>query len=395
MKEAPAEDRLGVVGDRGEFHQPRPLGDAKSWRLMIRGDGVSPQDLSLEDLASIPTAGSTFRRDITCVSAAKIVRGGGPIDFTGLPFSQLVAYLKLEPAPTVEFISRAPGAVGPRSRRHRTSLPWEDCVAPEGLGAANAVILVTALEGAPLPYHHGGPLRSIPGEHLFFYKGIKWLEEIRLRQEAPDSYRGTWEEHAGYHNQARVALNERFEPVLRRIVAVSELGEGVQEDVTEAIAPEDWTATFQRLLDQRDFSRLAAAQVHKGVGKMPKDLRGFKFVDGPYRAKIRGTSFAGCDLSGAHMAGGNFSLSKFTNTRFSQDGENPADLTGCDFEGTYFNNAWLQNVPMAGACLTNVSFFADRDEDKATERVRGLDVRGAVNLSERNRAWLERNGALV
>ena len=390
MKDGARKDRLGIVGDSGDFHQPKPLGDAAGWRLRITGAVAHPRELTLHELASLPAAGASFQRDITCVSAAKIVRGGGPITFQGLPFSRLVAHLGAGPVPTVELISRAPGTVGPRSRRHRTTLPWEDCVAPGG-----EVLLVTALEGEPLPYHHGGPLRSVPGEHLFFYKGIKWLEEIRFREEPPEACRGTWEEHAGYHNRGRVALGERFEPVLRRIVAVRVGEDGLEEDVTEAVPPAAWEATFRDMLARRDFSRLAAAQLHKGVGKMPQDLRGVTFVDGPYRAKIRGTSFAGCDLSGAPMAGGNFSLSKLTNTRFSRDGEDPADLSGCDFEGAYFNNAWLQNVSMAGACLTNVTFFAERDEDKATGRVRGLDVRGATNLSERNRKWLEKNGALV
>lgn len=392
IQDDPTGSPLKIVGDSGEHHQPRPLGTAESWRLKVSGAVARPGTFTLEELANLPGAGQSRALEITCVSAARIVHGGGPLTFGGLPFSALAAHVGAGPAPMIEFISRAPGTVGPRSRRHRTTLPWEDCVHPEG-----EVLLATRMEGEPLPYRHGGPLRSVPGPHLFFYKGIKWLEEIRFRTEPQEACRGTWEEHAGYHNRARVALNERFEPVLRRIVEVREDPEipGGVEDVTEPVPQEEWQAVFDEMLGARNFSRLAAAQLHKGVGKMPQDLKGVVFSEGPYRAKIRGTSFAGCDLTGARMAGGNFSLSKLTNARFSDDGRDPADLTGGDFEGAYFNNAYLQGVPMRNAVLTNVTFFAEKDRDRPTDRVQGLDVRGAIHLSEANRQWLAANGALV
>jgi uncharacterized protein YjbI with pentapeptide repeats len=119
------------------------------------------------------------------------------------------------------------------------------------------------------------------------------------------------------------------------------------------------------------------------------------FSDGPYRAKIRGTSFASADFTGACMEGVNLSLSKLTNARFSDAGADPAILAEGDFEGTYFNNAHLRNVDMRRATLTGATFFAEKAFDRPTDRVQGLDVRGAKNLDPRTADWLRRNGAVV
>lgn len=386
---------LRIIGDDGSLHRPRPLASAEDWRLRISEDGGRSRQLGLSELAALGTVERT--RGITCVSAANIVPGGGEVTFGGIPFTALFQRVFAEsPAAglTVELVSRAPGTVGPKSERHSTHLTLEDCLEPE-----HGLLLATHLDGEPLPYANGGPLRAVAPPHLFFYKSIKWLEEIRLLEGPLEDYRGTWEEHSGYHNRARIARGERFEPRMRWILAVrlppESAPDGTPEDETELVPPERWQEVFESCYREGDFRRLVAAQLHKMFGRLPKDFRGMRFSDGELRAKIRGTSFASADFSGARCTGCNFSLSKFTNTRFSEEGENPADLSECDFEGAYFNHAHLQGVSLKGANLSNATFYGPGEAEATSDRVRGLDLRGAQNLSPQTARWLARGGAIL
>lgn len=389
---------LRIVGDSGARHQPRPLASPADWRLRIGGEVEHPRELSLEELLALEAEPVELVHDITCVSAAKIAPGGGPVRFGGVRFTTLARLVAPRPwpeggelGPSVELISRAPATVGPRDKRHHTFMALADCLDP-----ASGVLLATTLDGRPLPYANGGPLRSVVGATFFFYKAIKWLEEIRFVHRPLDECRGTWEEYSGYHVRARVALNERFEPRMHRIVAVDPGEDGAAgADTLELVPREEWAAVFGEMLARRDLSRLSAAQLHKMSLALPKEFRGVRFHDGPFHAKIRGTSFASTDFAGCDLSGCNFSLSKFTNARFAGEGETPARLEGCDFEGAFFNNAHLQGVSMAGSSLSNTTFFGPRDFDKPTDRVRGLDVRHTTHLDPHAARWLARNGALV
>ena len=397
------EPLLKVVGDDGAHHQPRPLQDRASWRLKVSlATETEYTLLEWQEWAEAKGLVTTVERGIHCVSAGGIAGPGGSATFTGILFPALARHMGAtmdpsvdlsadpEAGPTVEFLSRAPGTCGPKSRRHSTTLPLAYCLDP-----TYGVLLAWALNGQLLPYPNGGPLRSAVGPQLFFYKGVKWLEEIRLHHRPSSELRGTWETYAGYHNLARVARNERFEPVVLHIAAVVPGPDGGNEDRLEEIPPADWPSAFSMAYQNRDLSRLVGAQFHKVVAPLPKDFTGCTFSKGPYQAKIRGTSFASADFTGARMEGVNLSLSKLTNARFSRDGEEPAVLAGGDFEGTYFNKAHLRNVDLRNATLTGATFFAERDFHRPTDRVAGLDVCGARNLDARTVDWLRRNGAVV
>lgn len=385
---------LKVVGDDGSAHTSIP--SHQDWRLKVSGEVENPRSFSLSELMALGDGPIQVQRHITCVSAGGIVSHGGAVSFGGVFFRDLCNKVRPLPGPahselpTVAFISWAPGTVGPRRERHRTTLPLADC-----LGTGGGLFLATELEGAALPHRHGGPLRSVASEDLFFYKGIKWLQEIQFLHLALESCRGTWEEHTGYHNRARVALNERFEPRMRKILSVDLDGQGNRDETTELIGEADWHRVFEEMYRLRDFSRLSVAQLHKMFGRLPTDFRQCRFSDGIFHAQIRGTSFASADFTGADLSGANFSLSKMTAVRFSTPGEKPADLSGTDFEGSFFNNAHLQGVSMVGARLTNATFFAEQKFETRTDRVEGLDVRGAVNLAPKTALWLQRNGAKV
>ena len=76
IQDDPTGSPLKIVGDSGEHHQPRPLGTAESWRLKVSGAVARPGTFTLEELAALPGAGQSRSLEITCVSAARIVRGG-------------------------------------------------------------------------------------------------------------------------------------------------------------------------------------------------------------------------------------------------------------------------------------------------------------------------------
>lgn len=396
---------LTIIGDSGEHHQPRPLASAEEWTLEVSGHVRSPRTFTLQELLSLVPQTVRLRRPVECVSAGRIARRSDGAEFGGVPFQALADAVgvldspSLELGPTVEWVSRAGATLGPRRMPHITHLALADALDPE-----HQLLLATELEGQPLPYQHGGPLRLVVGPGLFFYKSLKWLGTIRFLDRPLEECRGTWEEYAGYHNRARVAKNERFEPRMFRILEVVQDDEGFDEDRTGLVAEEDWERTFQQAYEARDFSRLIAAHLHKMV-KLPKDFTGGRFTQGSYRSKIRGTSFASADLRGADLSHGNYSLSKFTNVKFADDpgdaretrsGEfAPACLDGADFEGAYFNNACLIGVSMRGAYLNNATFFAPNKSDQPTHKVRGLDVRGAQRLDPGTARWLAANDARV
>ena len=75
-------------------------------------------------------------------------------------------------------------------------------------------LLATHYNGEPLSPDHGYPLRgvvgAIPGKEMddpYLWKGAKWLRGLELMTQ---NRRGFWEQ-AGYHNNANVWQEERFD----------------------------------------------------------------------------------------------------------------------------------------------------------------------------------------
>jgi len=76
-------------------------------------------------------------------------------------------------------------------------------------------LMATHFEGQPITPDHGYPLRGIVGaipdkkqlKTPYFWKGAKWLRELEFS--AVDQP-GFWEQ-SGYHNEADIWMEERFE----------------------------------------------------------------------------------------------------------------------------------------------------------------------------------------
>jgi DMSO/TMAO reductase YedYZ molybdopterin-dependent catalytic subunit len=396
---------LKSVGDPGTgiFHAP-PL-DSKPLELRLKGAiARNGETIALDELLDLETMPFAQDVGIECVSAGNVTLAKSSVRFAGVRFSTLAECMGLDPypggwqdeVPTVIFRSAAWSYGGPKDEKHCTSLPLRDCLDPR-----YQVMLATHLEGEPLPYEHGGPLRLVVGPELYFYKALKWLAEIEVVHEPLDQNLGTWEQYSGYHKRARVRFEERFTPMIRHICAVKRAADGSLEDETEALPLETHAAALREAIEQRDFSRLVGAKLQEIDKPLWQSLKkqgieGFMFKDGDFHAKLRGTSFAGFSFVGCDLSGCNFSLSIFSGAKFSKsDGSEPAKLIGCDLEGAKFQNAQLRNFEMQDATLTNVTFFEPSQVDRPTDRVDGLNVQGAINLDPATSAWLEKNGATV
>lgn len=69
--------------------------------------------------------------------------------------------------------------------------PYASCIPLED---ARQGLIAFEIEGEPLAPEHGGPVRYVPPEHLWGYKGVKWLGSIVLGKKLVP---GFWEEKVG------------------------------------------------------------------------------------------------------------------------------------------------------------------------------------------------------
>jgi DMSO/TMAO reductase YedYZ molybdopterin-dependent catalytic subunit len=168
---------------RNHFHIPRL--DAARWRLAVRGQVRRPMSLSLPELRSMrsqstvatlecagngrsqlrpPTAGEQWR--LGAVSTA---------EWTGVPLDELLD--RCQPAESArEVVFR--GADSGRVPGGRGRTPYARSLSLQE-AARSGVLLAYAMNGEPLPVHHGHPLRLIvPG--WFAMASVKWLTEIEV-----------------------------------------------------------------------------------------------------------------------------------------------------------------------------------------------------------------------
>jgi DMSO/TMAO reductase YedYZ molybdopterin-dependent catalytic subunit len=384
---------LQRVGDPGDSHDFELNDD---WQLTLKC-GSQAKTFTLAELKALGESSQEVK--VNCVSSGKIYSvqqgdrtvKGAPVTFTGIRFADLIRFLDVpEAALSVIFRSKAPAWGGPKNEKHTTSLEWSYCKdAPD-------LLLTWAMNGEPLPKKNGGPLRTTVGGDRYFYKSMKWIEEIEVSTLPMDQVRGTWETYGGYHNLGRTEFKEKFEPMMRVIERVDE--EGV--DHTRLLSREAWQETFEQFYADKDLSRLVVARMHEMGIDLKRDFRGVRFVNGDVVAKIRGTFFTKVDFAGCDFRGVNFSLARFIHCRFCDEGETVANLSNCDFEGTRFWDSDLRNVVMRNAYLSGAEFYREkyvasgqRPDNPAL--VQGLDLRGAQVLDPIQAGWLREDGAIL
>jgi DMSO/TMAO reductase YedYZ molybdopterin-dependent catalytic subunit len=139
------------------------------------------------DLAALQAVGEvTLTRDFHCVTTWSRLDN----TWTGVPVRDVLARAGVRSAASHAVVAGYPA--------YTTNLSLEDLTAAD-------VLLAWAHDGRPLAREHGGPLRLVV-PHLYGWKSVKWVTEIRLIDR---EVRGYWEER-GYHDRGDPWREQRF-----------------------------------------------------------------------------------------------------------------------------------------------------------------------------------------
>ncbi|MFF3807042.1 molybdopterin-dependent oxidoreductase [Streptomyces sp. NPDC002032] len=180
-----------------------PKIDAGTWRLRVHGKGVArPRTYTLADLLARPL----IERDITLTCVSNEV--GGPYTGTarwlGVPLAALLREAGVRPP------SKGGGAdqLVARSVDGMTlGSPVEDVM--DGRDA----MLAVGMNGAPLPFEHGFPVRMLVPGLYGYVSACKWITDIELTTfDAYDPYwvKRKWARRAPIKTQTRIDTPKPF-----------------------------------------------------------------------------------------------------------------------------------------------------------------------------------------
>lgn len=157
--------------------------DPGDWTVTVAGHVHDRLRLSLDDLAADAVE---VTADFHCVTTWSRL----DTTWVGVPVARLVERARPRATAAHALVYGHPA--------YSANLALEDLLRPD-------VLLAWAVEGQPLPTAHGGPLRLVV-PHLYGWKSVKWVTEVRLvDREVP----GYWEER-GYHVRGDPWREERF-----------------------------------------------------------------------------------------------------------------------------------------------------------------------------------------
>lgn len=149
-----------------------PVVDGASWALTIDGMVATPLRLTYEDIIA-----RSKTRNITTLSCISNELNGdlaGTAEWSGLPLRELLEEAGIDPA-TVDVVFRAADG-------YDDSIPFTQAMAP-------TTLLVTGMNGEPLPPDHGYPARLIVPP-IYGMKNVKWVEHIEA---VNVDYQGYWQ----------------------------------------------------------------------------------------------------------------------------------------------------------------------------------------------------------
>ncbi|MFD8203450.1 molybdopterin-dependent oxidoreductase [Streptomyces sp. NPDC059701] len=180
-----------------------PRIDATEWRLRIHGKGVRrPATYSFDDLLRR----ELVERDITLTCVSNEVGGPyvGNARWTGVRLAQLLA----------ECGVRAPSEGGPADQLVARSVDGMTLGTPvEDVMDGRDAMLALGMNGEPLPFEHGFPVRMVVPGLYGFVSACKWIEDIELTTfDAYDPYwveRG-WARTAPIKTQSRIDTPKPF-----------------------------------------------------------------------------------------------------------------------------------------------------------------------------------------
>jgi len=154
----------------------QPVISPERWKLQVDGAVDEPLVLRWDDFMALPQVEDVS--DFHCVTGFS--RLG--MAWKGVRLETVLALARPLPSATHLMCHATDG--------YSTNLPLEEALKPD-------VLLVHAVDGAPLSTEHGGPVRVVTPE-LYAWKGAKWVNRIELMTH---DRRGYWEIR-GYSNTA-------------------------------------------------------------------------------------------------------------------------------------------------------------------------------------------------
>src|SRR2546425_804861 len=166
-----------------------PEVDVRNWSLRIQGMVQHPSRLSYDDLRKRPHV--SMISTLECIGNPVGGESIGTAEWEGVKLNALLAEAGIDPK-AVDLVLR--GADG-----YADSFPVSRAM-------RNEVLLVTKMNGVPLPEEHGFPARVIiPG--IYGMKNVKWLTELEL---VDHDFKGYWETR-GWSDEAEVQTMSRID----------------------------------------------------------------------------------------------------------------------------------------------------------------------------------------
>ncbi|RKT08022.1 DMSO/TMAO reductase YedYZ molybdopterin-dependent catalytic subunit [Streptomyces sp. 3211.6] len=191
-----------------------PRVDARTWRLTLHGEGVSrPLTLTLADLLARPLT----EHDITLCCVSNEVGGPyvGNARWLGVRLADLLDEAGVRP----------PSRGGPADQLVARSVDGMTIGTPvETVMDGRDALLAVGMNGGPLPFAHGFPVRMVVPGLYGYVSACKWLTELRLTTFAAyDAYwvRRSWAQQAPVKTQSRIDTPRAFAKLARGRLAVA------------------------------------------------------------------------------------------------------------------------------------------------------------------------------
>lgn len=160
-------------------------GKIDDWHLKVSGQVEQPQTISFRNLMGLNQMNLTC--DVHCVTGWTLLDS----KWAGIRITEIIKRVGVKNSARFVIFEGHAG--------YSSNIPLDEAVKEN-------VILAHQFFGKRLPIAHGAPLRALIPDR-YFYKSVKWLEEIRFSEiDEPGYY-----ESSGYSNSADPWKEERFD----------------------------------------------------------------------------------------------------------------------------------------------------------------------------------------
>lgn len=180
-----------------------PRVDAMQWRLRLHGSGVAqPVEFTFRDLLKW----DLIERDITMTCVSNPVGGDyvGTARWIGVPLAPLLRRAGVRP----------PSKGGPADQLVSRSVDGMTIGTPvETVMDGRDAMLAVGMNGKPLPFDNGFPVRMLVPGLYGYVSACKWIEDIELTTfDAYDAYwvRRNWAKKAPIKTQSRIDTPKPF-----------------------------------------------------------------------------------------------------------------------------------------------------------------------------------------